>query len=147
MALPMILLTTSPMPIGLTPGRLSNGIKRQATYACSEAGSMYLEAILLAQLARASHRVSEVALNEVHILRHSSAAIPDGPAAPWVFSAAALMVFLVILANSAEYGTYCTSPCMMLSQSSGAVCGCFSFSISLTLFPFSSSSMLCRPPG
>ena len=58
--------------------------------------------ILLAQLARASHRASEVALNEVHILLHSSTAIPDGPAAPWVLSAAALMVSLVMLVNSTE---------------------------------------------
>ena len=47
-------LTTSPIPIGLTPGHLSMAISLQAISGCRGSGSTKLELILLAVLANAS---------------------------------------------------------------------------------------------
>ena len=64
-ASPKMRRTTSPMPIGLTPGHLSNAISRQATNAVRPSGSIYVEHILLHMLAKELQRLAESSLNEV----------------------------------------------------------------------------------
>ena len=54
-AFPIILQTTSPIPIGRTPGHLSRGI-RQAVYAIRLDGSTWVVQILRAPAARAEQR-------------------------------------------------------------------------------------------
>ena len=56
MALLMILLGTSPIPIGLTPGHLSSAISLEEVKACRGSGSTQLEEILQVQAASAAQR-------------------------------------------------------------------------------------------
>ena len=66
MAFAMILLGTSPIPIGLTPGHLSSGMRRHATKALSPSGLTLVVAIRLPTLASTSQKLVEAALNEEH---------------------------------------------------------------------------------
>jgi hypothetical protein len=61
MALHTILLDTSLMPIGLTPGFLSKAISLQAVKLARPSGSTYVEAIFLATSARLEQRSSQTA--------------------------------------------------------------------------------------
>ena len=54
--LPMILLSTSQMPIGRTPGFLSKGINRHARYAVNKAGSTNCVASLRDTAAMEAHK-------------------------------------------------------------------------------------------
>ena len=83
-AFPIIRRKTSPIPTGLTPGFLSNGISLQAVYAFTVSGSMSLVHIFLAAAAIASASWTDLLANclEHSILFHPSASIPEGPAAP-----------------------------------------------------------------
>ena len=79
---------TSPIPIGLTPGDLSKGIRRHATKALRPSGSTREVHNRRPTAARKQHRSLEAALNEEHSLRHAKASSPESPAAPLVLSAA-----------------------------------------------------------
>ena len=70
------------MPIGLTPGHLSNGISRQATKALRPSGLTKEVQSLRPTAAREEQRSLEADLNEEHSLRHANASIPERPAAP-----------------------------------------------------------------
>ena len=59
-ALPIILLNTSPMPIGRIPGFLSSGIKRQFTMGSMHFGSTCSDAKRLTMLAMESQSASLV---------------------------------------------------------------------------------------
>ena len=65
---------------------LSNGIRRQAVYASSVAGSTVTASISLVQQASESHSWSEASRKDMHILCQPIASIPESPAAPWVRS-------------------------------------------------------------
>ena len=67
-AFAMILLGVSPIPIGRIPGRLSRGIRRQATKALMSSGSMGEQQILHATAAMAWHRLCEADLKDEQIL-------------------------------------------------------------------------------
>ena len=86
-AFPIIRLAVSPMPIGLTPGRLSKATSRQATNAERLFGSMKEQQSLLAVEAMASQRSVEAYWKDVQRRFHPAASRPEGPAAPSVFSA------------------------------------------------------------
>ena len=87
MALPMILRTISPMPMGRTPGHLSRAMSLQATKADSPLG--YTKQVLsrLATAAKVSHNSLEADLNELQSRFQAAASKPDGPAAPSILSA------------------------------------------------------------
>ena len=87
MALAIILLWTSPMPIGLTPGRLSRGINLHATKALRWSGLTQVVHKRFPTLARAEQRSLED-LKELQSLLQAWASRPDRPAAPLVFRAA-----------------------------------------------------------
>ena len=90
MTLPAILLNISPTPIGLRPGFLSRGIKRQARKASKEEDRFSSTHKLLITSPNALHRSEEglLKLFDVNILLHPSASIPEGPEPPLVLIAA-----------------------------------------------------------
>ena len=88
MALEMIHRGTSPMPIGLTPGDLSSGIRRQVTNALRPSGLTRDVHSLRPTASREQQRSLEVDLNEEQSLRHAKASKPERPTAPLVLSAA-----------------------------------------------------------
>lgn len=90
MVFAMIRRGTLPTPIGLTPGHLSSGIRRQATKALSPSGLTAVVAIRRPTPASAAHRLFEADLKEEQSLLHACASNPEGPAAPWVCKAADL---------------------------------------------------------
>ena len=87
MALPIILLQTSPIPIGYTPGHLSMATNLLAVSGLNGSGSTRDEQILLAVHASAAQSSDDALWNEQHILLHRLASTPDGPAPPSVFRA------------------------------------------------------------
>ncbi len=88
MALEIIRRGISLMPIGLTPGHLSSGMRRQATNALRPSGFTIDVQSLCPTAARAEQRSFEEDLKEEHNLRQANASNPDSPAAPLVLSAA-----------------------------------------------------------
>ena len=68
MALPIILLAVSQMPIGQTPGFLSSGVRRQLTKPVRPIGSTNSVEILRASKARELQRSLEGPWNLVHNL-------------------------------------------------------------------------------
>ncbi len=82
MALEMILPGISLMPIGLTLGHLSNGMRRQPSGFTRDVQSLRPTA------ARAEQRLFEADLTDMHNLRQAKASSPDKPAAPLVLSTA-----------------------------------------------------------
>ena len=88
MALEVILLTTSQMPIGRTPGRLSRAINQQAKKGANVDGCTYWVHSRRARRAREWHNSSEASLNVQQSLLQPCASRPDGPAAPLVCLAA-----------------------------------------------------------
>ena len=92
----IILLATSPMPIGLTPGFLSRGMRRHATKAVSPSGFTSVAHSLRATAAKALQRSVVGFLKEEQKRRQEYASIPEGPAAPCVWMAACLMLSPVI---------------------------------------------------
>ena len=87
-ALAIILLGTSPTPIGLTPGHLFNGINRQATKALRLSGWILQVQILWPTAARTEQRSWEADLKEEHSLLQAKASRPERSLAPWVCKAA-----------------------------------------------------------
>ena len=87
------------MPIGLTPGFLFSGIRRHATKAITISGWTLLVHRRQATAARALHRSLEAFLNEEHSRRQAYTSTPEGPAAPWVWRAACLMLSPVIISK------------------------------------------------
>ena len=73
------------MPIGLTPGHLSNGISLQPTKALRPS---QLTKEVQSLRPTAAREELEADLNEEHSLRHANASRPERPAAPLVLSAA-----------------------------------------------------------
>jgi len=69
MALAMILLRTSPTPIGLTPGHLSSGIRRQATNALSPS-RLTLVVAMRPTPASAIHKLFEADLKSIVFSMH-----------------------------------------------------------------------------
>ena len=61
-ALPIILLITSPIPIGLQPGFLSRGNRRPATYALKKSGFMLWVFNFRAVIEISAHSVAGVVL-------------------------------------------------------------------------------------
>ena len=86
-ALPIILLTTSPIPIGLTPGHLSRATSLQAVKASRPVESTNCWQMQRATIAIASHRSADSFLNDDRRHLQPAASIPDGPAAPLVLRA------------------------------------------------------------
>ena len=70
------------MPMGRTPGFLSNGISLQVTKGARIAGSTSEVARQQATDARALHKPTEALLKEEHKCCQAKASTPDGPAAP-----------------------------------------------------------------
>ena len=91
-AFPIILLTTSPTPIGRTPGFLSRAISLQAVKEDRPSGSTYLAQILLAIIVMLLQRSDESLEKDVHIVRHPEASMPDGLAEPCFHKTVSLMV-------------------------------------------------------
>ena len=73
---------TSPITIGLTPGRLSRAMRWHAVKAERQTGSTKVVANLLATVASASHRESEALQNKVYSFLQEATSIPEGSAAP-----------------------------------------------------------------
>ena len=69
----MILLTTSPTPIGRTPGFLSKAISLHAVKEDRPSGSTYSVQILLGIIAMLLQRSDEALEKDVHILRRPEA--------------------------------------------------------------------------
>ena len=87
-AFTIILLTTSQMPIGRTPGFLSSAIRLQDVNGARPSGSTKSLQIRRVRSARELHRSLEADLKDEHNLLHPLASTPDGPAAPLVWSVA-----------------------------------------------------------
>ena len=86
-ALFTILLRTSPIPIGLTPGDLSRVINLHAVKAVKPDGCTYEQHRRRANEAIASQRSWEHFLKDDRSRFHAEASRPDGPAAPLIFRA------------------------------------------------------------
>ena len=76
------------MPIGLTPGHLSKGIRRQAIKALRPSGLTRDVHSLRPTAAKEEHRSLEADLNDEHSLGQPKESKPDRPAAPLVLKAA-----------------------------------------------------------
>ena len=128
MALAIILLWTSPMPIGLTPGRLSRGINLHATKALRWSGLTQVVHKRFPTLARAEQRSLED-LKELQSLLQAWASRPDRPAAPLVFRAAFRMASAFKFSKRIGFTGVGVS-CNMLFVEAGFPGGCFSTRIS-----------------
>ena len=87
MALPMILQTVSPMPMGCKPGHLSRAMSLQATNADSPLGSTKHVLSCLATDVRVSHNSVEADLNEARSHFHAAATKAEGSAASFILRA------------------------------------------------------------
>ena len=91
MAFEIILLGTSPTPMGRTPGHLFNGTSLQATNALIPSELTTDVQIRLPTPARDEHRLFDADLKDVHMRFHIVASRPEGPAEPLVLNALSLM--------------------------------------------------------
>ena len=121
-ALPTIRRDISPTPIGLTPGRLSRAMSRQATKADSPLGSTKEEQIRLVVEARESHRSADADWNDVHMRFQAAASSPEGPAAPSVLRALLRISCPSILPNRTGWGSIVGESGVMMDDGFG---GCF----------------------
>ena len=96
MALEIILLAVSQIPMDLTPGHLSSAMRRYARKADRPLGLTCVVQSLLARRASEWQRSCEADLNEVHSLLQQCASIPEGSAAPLVWRAADRIVLVSI---------------------------------------------------
>ena len=126
----MILRGTSPIPIGLTPGHLSSGIRRHITRALSPSGLTLVVAIRRATLASAEHKPVEHDLNEEQSLLQACASSPEGPAEPWVRRDVCLIVSASRPSKVIGFTTSGT-PSNRERESGCLPMGCFSFRTSL----------------
>ena len=131
MVFAMILLGTSPTPIGLTPGHLLSGMRREAINALSPSGlTVVLYSNVRLTPASAVHELLEADLKEEQSLFQAYASRPEGPAAPWVCRAVCLMASASRPLN--KMGLTGSGSPLRREQASGSLPkGCFSFSISL----------------
>ena len=87
---PVIVLNTSPTPIGLNSGFLLRGINLHATKLSNDAQLLFFDIFVIHNFLTSSEialRISDVAVpkhDETMIHRHSSASSPDGPEPPFV---------------------------------------------------------------
>ena len=79
MALEIILLSVSQIPMGLIPGHLLSAMRRHARKAERPLGSTCVVQSLLARRASEWQRSCEADLNEVHSLLQQCVSIPEGP--------------------------------------------------------------------
>ena len=84
----VILLAHSQIPMGLTPGNLSNAIKQHVRKADSPMGSARETQSLLVSRTREWHSCQEAEWKEVQRCLQQCASRPEGPAAPLVLKAA-----------------------------------------------------------
>ena len=91
MALSMMRLAVSPIPMGRTPGFLSEAIRWLAICGAVLAGSTNSVQRRFATKAKEWQSSKDGDLKEVHNLLHPSASRPEGPAAPWVCSAVGMI--------------------------------------------------------
>ena len=91
MALVMIRRAVSQTPIGRTPGFLSSATRREARNDASPSGSTTEDAKRFAIRASEWQRSSDSFLNDVHMVLHILASVPEGPADPEVRRAVALI--------------------------------------------------------
>ena len=123
------------MPIGLTPGHLSRGIRQQAMKALIPSGLTREVHCLRPTAAKEEHRYLEADLYDKHNLRQTKASRPDRPAAPFVLNAA-LRIRLglrLVLSKIIGLGIYC-SPGRNTSVHGGVLAaGCFLPKISRTV--------------
>ena len=87
MAFPTIYRVPSPIPIGRTPGHLSNAINLEATNALRPMGSTYEVHIRLPTKAMTVHNSLEASWKDEHMLIQAEESILDRAAAPEVLSA------------------------------------------------------------
>ena len=87
------------MPMGSTPGFLSSAIRRHDINGVKASGSTKSLQRRLVRRARQWQRSSEVFLKEEHNLLQPCASLPEGPAAPLVWSAAERMVLPMMLSK------------------------------------------------
>ena len=87
MALAMIRLTVSPMPIGCTPVHLLRVINRHDNKGAIAMGSTMSVHRRLAETAREWDRLLHAALKKAHNLLQQAASSPEGPAEPVVLRA------------------------------------------------------------
>ena len=90
-ALAMMRLAVSLIPIGRTPGFLSRAIRWLAKMGAMLVGSTRQVQRRFATEARDRQRSLDVDLKEVHILLQAIASSPEGPAAPLICRAADLI--------------------------------------------------------
>ena len=133
MALEMIRRGTSPMPIGLTPGHLFNGRRRQAMKALRASELTREVQSLRPTAAREEQRSLEADLNEEHSRRQAKASRPARPAAPLVLSAAFEIRSASRLSKMMELGVSdCWSSGRRISGEGAVLAGCLSARISRT---------------
>ena len=127
MALEMIRRGTSPIPIGLTPGHLSNGRRRQATKALRASGLTREVQSLRPTAAREEQRSLEADLKEEHRRRQANASRPERPAAPLVLSEAFEIRSALRLSKMMELGIPdCWSSGRRISGEGAVLAGCLS---------------------
>ena len=124
MALEIILLWTSPMPIGLTPGRLSRGINLHATKALRWSGLTQVVHKHFPTLVRAEQRSLEDLQELSQSLLQAWASRPDMPAAPLIFRAAFRMASAFRFSRRIGFTGVGVS-CNMLFVEAGFPGGCF----------------------
>ena len=123
--LPIILRSTSPIPIGLTPGFLSRRISRQLLYGIRVSDSSFWVAIRLAIAATVFLRLSEFFLKQVKILLYCAESKPDGPCAPLVRRTAFSTNAASILSKTAGWKARGCCPVTRHCSFNEDVGGCF----------------------
>ena len=118
------------MPIGLTPGHLSN---RQATKVLMPSGLTRDVKSLRPTAAREEHRSLEADLNDEHNQCQANASKPDRPAAPLVLSAAFIIKSASRLSKIIGFEACCNSG-RSTSNVGGLLGGCFPERISRTVY-------------
>ena len=152
--LPMILRRVSPIPMGRSPGFLSNGIRRFASKGSRVFSPWTFEHSLFVSLAIDEHKSedSEPKLVEVRILRHQSPSKPDGPAPSLVFKADSRIIFKLMASKRTSCAFIGVSGKRTLSETSFP-CGCFcskshsvsSFNGSIPFSMFRDKSLITLP--
>ena len=97
--LPIILLATSPIPMGLTPGCLSMAMSLHDVITFRPTGSTKMVQKRRPTAATALRRSRDASWKEEHICLQSAASNPEGSAAPSICIAVVRMSWPVILSN------------------------------------------------
>ena len=140
MAFPIILLSTSPIPIGLTPGHSSRATSLHVVKTVRPEVSTYWLLMRLASMATASHR-------SIHFVPfwkedkrhfHSATSIPEGPATPSVFRITERIMGPSIVSYTTGWGACAHVSCVR--------CHAHSSLLSAVLLIGTRSSRLSLPP-